>query len=107
MSVVVTVNVVVAFVNQGDPNKKRDAAVGPQGDPHYLDIMSGNNCCHGGRRLPKTRLDFWRDKLDNNAQRDKKNLSALRSMGWTFLVIWKCETNDEKSWRIARSDSSR
>ncbi len=46
-------------------------------------------------RLPKSpeRHDFWRNKLDGNAQRDQLNQAALREMGWDVLVIWECETS--------------
>lgn len=46
-------------------------------------------------RLPKSpeRRDFWRNKLDGNAQRDRRNQAALREMGWDVLVIWECETS--------------
>lgn len=45
-------------------------------------------------RLPTTRRKFWRDKLDGNARRDRRNEAALEEMGWRFLVIWECETKD-------------
>lgn len=46
-------------------------------------------------RLPKSpeRHDFWRNKLDGNAKRDRRNQAALREMGWDVLVIWECETS--------------
>ena len=52
--------------------------------------------CKSGRRLPKTRLEFWRPKLESNAERDKRNLKQLEEMGWKALVIWECETNDKE-----------
>ncbi|WP_419940320.1 very short patch repair endonuclease [Candidatus Palauibacter sp.] len=47
-------------------------------------------------RTPKSpeRRDFWREKLDGNAQRDRLNEAALRRLGWEILVIWECETKD-------------
>ena len=45
-------------------------------------------------RTPKSpeRRNFWREKLDGNAQRDRLNEAALRRLGWEILVIWECET---------------
>ena len=43
---------------------------------------------------PKTRMAYWLDKLDGNAQRDRENNAALREMGWRVFVIWECETKD-------------
>jgi DNA mismatch endonuclease (patch repair protein) len=42
-------------------------------------------------RLPKSRPEFWRAKLEGNRARDAKNLRALRRLGWRMLVIWECE----------------
>lgn len=50
--------------------------------------------CPAGRRLPKSRIDFWGPKLERNAQRDAANLALLRDMGWATLVVWECETRD-------------
>ena len=45
-------------------------------------------------RLPKSRLDFWRTKLDGNRRRDARTLRALRSAGWRVLVVWECQLRD-------------
>lgn len=51
-------------------------------------------------RLPKSRLDFWRPKLDGNRQRDARKLRALRRKGWSVLVAWECELTNKD--RLAR-----
>ncbi len=45
-------------------------------------------------RMPKTKLDFWVPKLENNRKRGEANLARLRDLGWQTLVIWECETAD-------------
>jgi DNA mismatch endonuclease, patch repair protein len=42
-------------------------------------------------RPPKTNTVYWGPKLARNAERDVKNLAALRRLGWRVLVIWACE----------------
>ena len=42
-------------------------------------------------RTPKSRVEFWRTKLDGNRQRDLANQGTLRSLGWRFFVVWECE----------------
>ena len=42
-------------------------------------------------RMPKSRLDFWRPKLEGNRERDLRNQIILKNMGWDVLVIWECE----------------
>lgn len=45
-------------------------------------------------RLPKSRLDFWRAKLEGNRARDERNEARLVEMGWGVLVIWECQLRD-------------
>jgi DNA mismatch endonuclease (patch repair protein) len=42
-------------------------------------------------RLPKSNLAFWIPKLENNANRDRKNLAALRKLGWKVMIVWECQ----------------
>ncbi len=42
-------------------------------------------------RLPKSRGDFWLPKLTANAERDVRNVRALRRLGWSVLAIWECQ----------------
>lgn len=42
-------------------------------------------------RMPKSRLDFWRPKLEGNRERDLRHQRLLRELGWNFLVVWECE----------------
>lgn len=42
--------------------------------------------------LPKTKVEFWSEKLSTNKLRDKRNITALVSHGWRVLIIWECET---------------
>ena len=50
----------------------------------------GHDCPKG--RLPKSRLEYWRPKVDKNKDRDRTKEEHLRSLGWSVLVIWQCET---------------
>ncbi|NOY75703.1 MAG: DNA mismatch endonuclease Vsr [Kiritimatiellaeota bacterium] len=45
-------------------------------------------------RLPKSNIDFWREKFDKNVARDAENIRELRGLGWRVEVIWECETSD-------------
>lgn len=45
-------------------------------------------------RLPKSRSDFWLPKLTANAERDARNVRALRRLGWGVLTIWECQLGD-------------
>lgn len=50
--------------------------------------------CPAGRRLPKSRIEFWKNKLERNQERDVEHLRQLKAEGWRVLVIWECETRD-------------
>ena len=39
---------------------------------------------------PKTRADFWLEKLTNNVTRDELHVAALVDMGWRVAVVWEC-----------------
>ncbi|WP_097022289.1 very short patch repair endonuclease [Chromohalobacter canadensis] len=39
---------------------------------------------------PATRKKFWREKLDGNVARDKRQQMELINAGWRVLVIWEC-----------------
>ncbi len=41
-------------------------------------------------RLPRTRVDFWKAKIDRNRERDLEVMTAIREQGWRSLVIWEC-----------------
>ena len=53
----------------------------------------------GLTRTPKSRVHFWRTKLDRNRKRDLANQQELHGMGWSSLVIWECEIRDLQSVR--------
>ena len=44
-------------------------------------------------RLPKSRLDFWVPKLEQNSRRDVVAIRRLKREGWKVLVIWECQIN--------------
>jgi DNA mismatch endonuclease (patch repair protein) len=56
---------------------------------------------HGERceltRWPKSKLDFWKPKLEQNNQRDKIIKKELRQLGWRVLVVWECQLNKSES----------
>lgn len=42
-------------------------------------------------RLPKSRLDFWRAKLETNRERDLRHVEALEGAGWKVFTVWECQ----------------
>ncbi len=50
----------------------------------------GHRGCRKGK-LPKSNLDYWVPKIEQNKKRDAKNRRKLKSEGWDVLVVWQCE----------------
>lgn len=59
--------------------------------PHRL---QGQNANCKLARLPKSKLDFWETKLEQNRQRDLGYRERLRAMGWRVLIVWECELHN-------------
>ena len=51
-----------------------------------------HNCRHG--RPPKSRLDYWLPKLQQNRMRDADKGAQLETLGWQILTVWQCEIKD-------------
>ena len=41
--------------------------------------------------MPSSRTEFWSDKFDATIQRDARNASALRALGWNVITVWECD----------------
>ena len=41
-------------------------------------------------RIPSTRTEFWRDKLEANAARDDRNVQSLLDAEWRVGIVWEC-----------------
>ncbi|MBS1730110.1 MAG: DNA mismatch endonuclease Vsr [Bacteroidetes bacterium] len=46
--------------------------------------------------VPKTRTEFWLDKIEGNKKRDKENIAHLKNNGWNVLTVYECELRKEK-----------
>lgn len=63
--------------------------------PKYKAVINVQGCFWHGHdchlfRWPSTRVEFWRNKISSNVERDRKSLLALRSAGWRVLTVWEC-----------------
>ena len=41
-------------------------------------------------RWPKSREEFWRDKIGTNIERDRQQRQALAEAGWRIGTVWEC-----------------
>lgn len=65
--------------------------------PKYKTVIFVNGCFwhkHEGCRYfvwPKSNIEFWKEKITKNINRDIKNYCELEAMGWNVLIVWECE----------------
>ncbi len=63
----------------------------------YNTVIFVHGCfwhAHQGCRyfiIPKTRTEWWIEKLDRNVLRDKKEIGQLKKLGWKVIIVWECE----------------
>lgn len=76
--------------------------------PKYKTIVFINGCFWHGHKdckyfvMPKTNEQFWKDKIDANITRDKKNVQLLREAGWSVITVWECELKNNCEKRLAQ-----
>ncbi len=65
--------------------------------PKYKTIIFVHGCFwhgHEGCRyfvVPKTRTEWWLNKIGTNIGNDTKVHSKLIEAGWTVITLWECE----------------
>lgn len=63
----------------------------------YNTVIFINGCFWHGHKdcpksaLPKSRINFWEQKIKNNIRRDNANIAELSKMGWGVVIIHQCE----------------
>lgn len=65
--------------------------------PKYKTVILIHGCFWHGHEnckyatLPKTREEFWLEKIEGNKKRDKENIEKLKNKDWNVLVVYGCE----------------
>lgn len=54
----------------------------------------GHDCPHG-QRQPVTNVDYWRNKIKRNTERDARVQAELVDLGWKPIVIWECQAKPD------------
>ncbi|MDP9421390.1 MAG: DNA mismatch endonuclease Vsr [Pseudomonadota bacterium] len=52
--------------------------------------------CRAGR-MPGSNQAYWKPKLQRNKDRDEAARQALELAGWQVMIIWDCETRDQRA----------
>ena len=65
--------------------------------PKYKTVIFVNGCFWHGHKgcpwfvLPKTRTEWWLQKIKGTRARDKAAEVALNVIGWKVILIWECQ----------------
>ncbi len=64
--------------------------------PKYRTAVFVNGCFwhkHDCPRFvwPSSNVEYWKQKINGNVERDLRNYELLKSMGWNVVVVWECE----------------
>lgn len=43
------------------------------------------------KNIPISNHEYWKNKIEKNKSRDKKNIEALKQMGWSVMTVWECQ----------------
>lgn len=70
--------------------------------PKHRTVVFVNGCFWHGHdcplyRLPKTRPEFWAEKIGKNRARDIRVAEELAIHGWRSLVVWECSLRSVKA----------
>lgn len=71
--------------------------------PKYKTVIFINGCFwHGHKncekaKLPETNYNFWKNKIEGNIERDKRNYEQLKNLGWNVIVLWQCQLNNKRN----------
>lgn len=62
----------------------------------YHTVIFVNGCFWHGHKgckrfvWPKSNSEFWKNKIETNVFRDKRNIEELEKLGWHICVVWEC-----------------
>ena len=70
--------------------------------PKYNSVLFVHGCFWHGHEgckyfvVPKTRTEWWLDKINGNKMKDAENMALLNKKGWNVVTVWECELKPDK-----------
>jgi len=63
--------------------------------PRYNAVIFVHGCFwHGHKcplfKVPETRSEFWKTKIERNQRNDEANIKALLALDWRVAIVWEC-----------------
>ena len=70
--------------------------------PKYNTVIFVHGCFWHGHKnckyfvVPKTRTEWWLNKINGNIANDAKTAKALKKEGWKIINLWECNLKPAK-----------
>jgi DNA mismatch endonuclease (patch repair protein) len=80
--------------------------------PKYRTVIFVHGCFWHGHKgcryfvIPKSRTDWWLEKIKTNRSNDKANILRLKKLGWNVIVIFECELKSHNRVRTLNEITS-
>ncbi|MFD2574634.1 very short patch repair endonuclease [Spirosoma soli] len=65
--------------------------------PKYKTVIFVHGCFYHGHEgcryfvVPKTRTEWWLDKINGNRRRDADNNAKISAANWRIIIVYECE----------------
>jgi DNA mismatch endonuclease (patch repair protein) len=65
--------------------------------PKYKTVIFVHGCFWHGHQgckyfvVPRTRTEWWMNKINSNITNDTKTVKALKKEGWKIITLWECD----------------
>ncbi|MEO1989241.1 MAG: very short patch repair endonuclease [Martelella sp.] len=74
--------------------------------PKYRAVLFIHGCFWHGHdchlfRLPSTRAEFWKAKIEGNVARDRAATEQLQTAGWRVGTVWECALKGREKLEFA------
>ncbi len=70
--------------------------------PKYKTVILVHGCFWHGHKnckyatIPKTRTEWWTNKINYNQLNDKKAIALLKKDGWKVITVYECQLKNPK-----------
>jgi len=81
--------------------------------PKYKTVIFVNGCFWHGHEdckyytLPKTRTEWWKEKIEKTKINDLEKQSQIKHMGYKVITIWECEVKNKSFYNTIIDDIRR
>jgi DNA mismatch endonuclease, patch repair protein len=70
--------------------------------PKFKTVIFINGCFWHGHKgckyfvVPKTRTEWWLNKIKETQKRDREAINQLNALGWKVITLWTCQLKKGK-----------